>query len=132
MAQENPYAAIVDTMKSVNRGMRRSPWAFGLVVSKSPLVIRYGDQTLSGEDLRVNYHLVPGHREHTTLRGVTGGLDASVDCPEGSITHIDVHGGTVEAEGVFGGVLEAGDRVAMLCSEDQQVFVVLCKVVDAW
>lgn len=132
MQQDNPYASILNTVRGVNRRMHRAAWGLGIVTSKNPLVIKYGDHDLSGKDLLVNYHLVPGHKEKTTLQNISGTLGASVDCEHGSITKIDVSSGTLESTGIFGGVLEAGDHVAMLCAEDQQTFIVLCKVVDAW
>lgn len=132
MLLEDPYAGILNTVRGVNKRMARAAWGLGVVTSKSPLKIRYCDHELAGGDLRVNYHLVPGHKEKTTLRNVSGTLGALVDCEHGSITKMDVSSGTLESAGVFGGVLEVGDQVAMLCSEDQQTYIVLCKVVSPW
>lgn len=130
--QSNPYSDILRVMNSTYDKRRRAGWAIGLVTSTDPLIIKYADNDLTGSDLLVNYHLVPGHREQTTIQNTAGTLNGSVDCTVGSITKMSVSSGAISGRGIFGGVLEAGDHVAMLCAEDQQTFIVLCKVVDAW
>lgn len=128
--QENPFSAILSTMRKDTKERKSSAWVLGRVLSVSPLQIAYNGLTLSGANLLVNHQLCT-HARAVTLSNISGKLDASTDCSLGSITAINATGGTLQAAGLFGGVLAAGDQVAMLKSEDSQLFIVLCKVVNA-
>lgn len=128
--QENPYSAILGTMRKDSNERKSSAWVLGRVLSVSPLQIAYNGLTLSGANLLVNHQLCI-HTRAVSLSDVSGNLDASTDCSLGSITALSATNGTLQAAGLFGGVLTAGDQVAMLKSEDSQLFIVLCKVVNA-
>lgn len=128
--EENPYSGILGVIRRDADDRRCAAWRLGVVVSVAPLSVKTGGQVLFGGELLVNYQL-RANTEPVKLSEAKGAFTASTDCSEGSITTIDVTDGTLEAVGLFGGVLVSGDQVAMLQSEDQQQFVVLCKVVGA-
>ena len=131
--EENPYSGILNVMRRDAEQRRpKSGWLLGVVQSAAPLAIFCGgmQDPLTGADLRVNYQL-RGNAERVTLQEAKGSLTGTVDCEKGSITGMEVSSGTLEAAGLFGGVLAPGDLVALLPSEDGQEFLVLCKVVNA-
>ena len=105
--QDNPYSAMLNVIRS-DADERSSPaWCLGVVTSVAPLTVQTGGILLSGNDLLVNYQLR---------------ANAEV---------VSFSGGTLTAQGLFGGVLTVGDQVAMLRSADADTFIVLCKVVGA-
>ncbi len=128
--QDNPYSAMLNVIRS-DADERSSPaWCLGVVTSVAPLTVQTGGILLSGNDLLVNYQL-RANAEVVSFSEVSGTLPGSVDCDKGSMTALTVSGGTLTAQGLFGGVLTVGDQVAMLRSADADTFIVLCKVVGA-
>jgi len=117
------------------------PWALGKVISVTPLAIELGGHKLTGNDLLVNYQIIENEEDVTLheidaeFTDITGNLSETTD----NITvekdyqwlagNLQTHG-TLQAAGIFGGVLFPGDQVVLLRSEDGQLFVVLCKVVN--
>lgn len=128
--QDNPYSAILNTIRKDTNEQSTASWCLGIVKSVVPLVITTGGIDLYGKDLKVNRQLLP-NPEQVQLSGLTGALSATTDCATGAMTQLNVSSGTLLASGLFGGVLVPGDQVALLQSPDGQSFVVLCKVVNA-
>lgn len=95
--QENPFSAILGTMRKDTDEHKSSAWVLGRVQSVSPLQIAYNGLTLAGANLLVN-HQLRTHAQAVTLSDVSGRLDASTDCSLGSITVVNAAGGTLQAE----------------------------------
>lgn len=126
--QDNPYSMILNTFRQDTDARGSPAWCLGVVVTVAPLTVQTGGIILSGTDLLVNYQL-RANTEAVALSEVSGTLVGSVDCEKGSITALTATGGTLAAQGLFGGVIAPGDRVVMLRDADAQQFIVLCKVV---
>lgn len=106
----------------------------GHVASVAPLVVETGDISISREDMKINQYLLKGHKRRyslteTTATGITenrsGGSFAesfsshnhdmnTIGIPDGEYTTLDD--------------FYVGETVLMLCSEDQQTFVLVCKL----
>lgn len=123
--EDNPYVKMAEGMK--NAGRTRQLLRMGIVTSTAPLVIQSGGIPLSGNDLYVNRMLL-GYGEKVSLQDVNGTLNATCDCEQGSIQKLTVAGGVLSAGINHPLSLAVGDTVALL-SEDDQTYVVLCKVV---
>ena len=117
--EENPYAGILEVVRTDADARSASPWVIGTVAATAPLTVMLGGIPLSGA---VNPQLLP-HEETAALSELKGSLEGS---PAVSVTN-----GSLEAKALLGGVLVPGDRVAMLASADGQQYVVICKVVSA-
>jgi len=113
--------------EGVKGGKAKQMLRIGTVTSAAPLVIQAGGIPLSGSDLYVNRALL-GHEEKVSLLDVTGTLDATCDCQQGSMKKLEATGGMLSTGISHPVSLAPGDTVALL-SEDDQTFIVLCKVV---
>ncbi len=122
MMEENPYAGILEVVRTDADARSASPWVIGTVAATAPLTVMLGGIPLSGADLLVNPQLLP-HEETAALSELKGSLEGS---PAVSVTN-----GSLGGKSLLGGVLVPGDRVAMLASADGQQYVVICKVVSA-
>lgn len=106
------------------------PMRTGVVVSVSPLVVSTGGITLSGSDLLVNADLLPRTRQ-VQLTEPEGTIEAMATGAASGTLILDLEEAGVLCTAVEqDGALAVGDRVVLL-SEDNNVFVVLCKVVSA-
>lgn len=133
--QDNPYAKFKETLD--RSGSARPQWRTGTVLSVAPLAVDLGGIRLSGGDLLVNAGLLP--RSYPVSVAKTGetmtGVSGSFSDEEGGHTlssgELSAQGGTlagVLTEGA--GALLPGDRVVLL-TQDDQTFILLCKVVAA-
>lgn len=120
MMEDNPFAGILDVVRTDADERSMSPWAIGTVAAVAPLTVMLGNLPLTGADLLVNPQLLP-HEETAALSELKGSLEGS---PAVSVT-----GGSLEGKALLGGVLAPGDLVAMLASADGQQYAVICKVV---
>lgn len=127
--EENPYSALLQTIREDSDHRAGEPWLLGRVKSAVPLVVEYGGQEYWGQELLVNPQLLP-NQEPVLLEGPAGRLTATADCGAGQLGALEVTGGSLRASGLFGGILAPGDQVALLPSRDCQSFVVVCKVVS--
>lgn len=137
--QDNPYAALAGAMRQAGREGRPAVYRFGTVTALVPLTVQAGDLLLTGGDLLVNAGLLPRTRPVTlngtaALSDLTGSLTGTDN--EGSVDLIVTAGGLSGNGTVTGtlaeqaGSLTVGDRVVLLTADDQ-LHVVLCKVVEA-
>lgn len=61
--QDNPYSSIINLWRKDGGERAVSPWRLGRVVSRSPVAVRIGKETLSGAELLVNPRLLRSERE---------------------------------------------------------------------
>ena len=128
--QDNPYMAMLGSIKKQAQAGSFPPVRTGVVVGVAPLAVNTGGITLSGADLLVNADLLPRTRQ-VQLTEPEGTIEATATGAASGTVILDLE----EADALFteteqGDTLAVGDRVALL-SEDNSVFVVVCKVVSA-
>ena len=118
--EDNPYAGILEVVRTDADARSTSPWVIGRVAAVAPLTVMLGNLPLTGADLLVNPQLL-AHEETAALSELKGNLEGS---PAVSVT-----GGSLVGKALLGGVLAPGDLVAMLAGADGQQYAVLCKLV---
>ncbi len=155
----NPYAAMVALIReqasdtnpagdSAKAGLGAAPvrMRLGQVVSTVPLKVKVAGLTQPTEALKINERLVKGAKWKTRTTspssdygGLTGPISGPVSHPPGMGALVEFTGGQVHVEETV--IDEAaveqleldlaeGDTVLLL-TEDDQVFYILMKVVDA-
>ena len=128
--QDNPYMAMLNGIKKQAQAGTFPPVRTGVVVSVSPLAVNTGGITLSGADLLVNADLLPRTRS-VKLTEPSGTIKGDATGAANGALTVEFQ----EAEAIFteteqNGALAVGNRVVLL-TEDNNVFVVVCKVVSA-
>ena len=114
--QDNPYNTLIEMMQ----GGKVEPAIFmlGEVVSLSPFRVKIetpsGSLELDSDDLLINDFLNGGQERKYNLSDVT--LAGTSSTGSATLT-------------TSGGYLKKGDKVALLPSEDKQLYILLCKVV---
>ena len=86
--EENPYAGILEVVRTDADARSASPWVIGTVAATAPLTVMLGGIPLSGADLLVNPQLLP-HEETAALSELTGSLEGSPAAV--SSPHLDVY-----------------------------------------
>lgn len=120
----------------------------GIVTQRVPLKIKVAGVEQPTEVLKINERLIKGDKQtvcltgsDSTYSGVTGSLSGPVSCPGGfgNPKLSTVTGGTLKSTGTkmekvtleqLEIDLQVGDQVLLL-TEDDQIFFILMKVVDA-
>ena len=102
----DPFLGINEHIRAQARGLQAPCHAVGKVVSAAPLRIRAEGLDLSGEDLRMAWHLTD--EWHEQLCDVLGGYPKPV----------------------LPSALKAGDTVLLMPSEDRQIYYILDKFVE--
>lgn len=157
--EANPYAGLVALMRgqgldanpagdSVQAGLGAAParMRLGQVVSVEPLKVKAAGLTQPTEVLKINERLVKGAKWKTKTTSpnsdynrLTGPIEGPVNTPHGLGSLIEFTDGQVHSEDTTIDEatveqleldLETGDTVLLL-TEDDQVFYILMKVVDA-
>ena len=134
--KEDPFSGLYKTMREAGQEAIPSGNArllHGTVLSVAPLKIDVAGTMQEAERFYISDRLVSGHAEKVTVSGsaVSGALDISASCPNGSHSSMTISGGTVALNAVAtqdGPVLKAGDEVLLLTADDQ-IFYILDKVV---
>ena len=88
MMEENPYAGILEVVRTDADARSASPWVIGTVAATAPLTVMLGSIPLSGADLLVNPQLLP-HEETAALSELKGSLEGS---PAVSVTNGSLRG----------------------------------------
>ncbi|WRS27211.1 DUF2577 family protein [Oscillospiraceae bacterium MB08-C2-2] len=116
--QDNPYSTLLGVIRTDSDERKTSSWRLGVIASISPLLVRLGGHLLSGADLRINPSLLGGSRaiSISNASSTLGGESVS---------------GELAGTAHWSGMLEPGDQVILLPSDDGQQFIILCKVVNA-
>ena len=128
--QDNPYMAMLAGIKQQVQAGSFPPMRTGVVVSASPLAVNTGGITLSGADLLVSADLLPRTRQ-VKLIEPSGTIEGKASGAANGTLSIELQ----TADAIYtaeeqNGALAIGDRVALL-TEDNNTFVVMCKVVGA-
>lgn len=120
--QDNPYLNLLEIMQNQSRETPKS-FIIGNVLSADPLSIKVAENIiLDKEDMLINDFLLAKYNRKIKIKGTS--VNGSVS-PEGTLTSFDMAEGEVETLEDY---LKAGDKVILLLSEDQQQFILLCKV----
>lgn len=143
MPDGNPYArmaALMHDEAGQTSTARSAILRLGTVVQQKPLEVTTAGVRLPVEALRINERLAKGAKWKTKLTAPVDVLDDPARLPAGAFTRVkDVMGSTVYNDEVSIDQaeqeqleidLETGDTVLLL-TEDDQVFYILMKVVDA-
>lgn len=157
----NPYARIVQVIRGETAdqtataetpltGLGAAParMRLGVVASKVPISVNVAGIIIPAACLRINEQLVKGHQEKVRLTsqdssysGLTGWLSGPISCPGGlgspnlsTVTDGTLHSNETAVENAVMEQLElnlsVGDQVLLL-TEDDQLFLILCRVVNA-
>ena len=147
---ENPIASIVNAMQTEGARFNPPSLCVGKVIQPEPLQIQVGDLMLDREDLLVSDILLNSYSRNIQLAtkgtsSISGTLSSSTESASGgsgdSSFASHSHGinasatldGTVnlEVEGAitFKTYLKKDDLIALMPTEDSQIYVALCKVV---
>lgn len=135
--KEDPFSGLYRKMREAGQEAIPSGNArllHGTVLSVAPLKIDVAGTTQEADRFYISHRLVAGHAEKLTVSGsaVSGALDISASCSNGSHSSMTISGGTVALNAVAtqdGPVLKAGDEVLLLTADDQ-TFYILDKVVS--
>lgn len=104
-----------------NKGNSSSSLMLGEVISPNPLTIRVGEIQLSSSDLLVADDLISGYKRTVKIPTTL----ASGSTSQGSISSISIP----DAEITFTNGLSAGDVLAVYPINDNQLYVILSRVV---
>lgn len=120
--QDNPYLNLLEIMQNQSKEIPKS-FVIGSVLSAEPLNIKVAENIiLDREDMLINDFLLAKYNRKIRVKG--NGINEGVS-PEVSLTASDMTDVEVET---LEDSLKAGDKVILLLSEDQQQFILLCKV----
>ncbi|WP_312611377.1 DUF2577 family protein [Oscillibacter sp.] len=133
----DPFSGLYNLMRTA--GQEDAPTGAarlrrGTVLTVSPLTIDVAGTTQEADRFYISHRLIAGHTEKLTVSGsgVSGALDISASCPMGSHDDMSILRGTVALNAVAtqdGPVLQAGDEVLLLTTDDQ-TFYIIDKVVS--
>lgn len=133
----DPFSGLYNLMRTA--GQEDAPTGAarlrrGTVRTVSPLAIDVAGTTQEADRFYICDRLAAGHAEKLTVSGdrVSGALDISASCPMGSHDSMAILRGTVALNAVAtqdGPVLQAGDEVLLLTTDDQ-TFYIIDKVVS--
>lgn len=131
---DNPFITTIKLMRQNGEVNNPTPFFIGEVTSITPLIIQVGDIQLEREDVLINEILLAGYERKLELY-TTNATGQTVNSSGGSgyaeyashshgISNIAIKDGTYKTLDDF----TKGDKLVLLMSQDQQQFVVLCKV----
>lgn len=123
--EDNPYSTLAGMMGGTpSAGKLR----IATVTSANPLTLDIGGLPVGITELRWNEQLL-SHTQDARISGPNGSLYVSASCPYGSHSSAFVSGGTLsEEQTIIPKPFKRGDAL-LTYSEDDQTFIVLCKVV---
>lgn len=132
--KDNPYNNFLGIMREQGEMNNPVPFLIGEVKTANPLTVAIGDIVLERKDLKINSFLLKGYQRRwnlatTTATGVTGersggGGDASFASHSHDQHTLGVPDGTFTTLDDFA----AGDEVLILMSQDQQQYILVCKL----
>lgn len=149
--RESGEQTIMGESKPAGLGANPCKMRLGIVTQKKPLEISVAGIRQPTEVLKINERLTDGAKWKVQIRSpdsdynsLTGSLAGPVSCSAGTVTHTVTSGKLHSEETVIGkdtpaGMatteqleidLEVDDRVLLL-TEDDQIFYIIMKVVDA-
>lgn len=120
--QDNPYLNLLEIMQNQSKEIPKS-FVIGSVLSAEPLSIKVAENIiLDREDMLINDFLLAKYNRKIKVKGnsINGDVSPEVNLVACDMTDVEVE--TLEDS------LKTGDKVILLLSEDQQQFILLCKV----
>lgn len=106
--KDDPYLSFIAMMREQGNKDNPVPFLVGKVISASPLLIQAGSIQLEREDLLINEMILSGYKRNVNIK------------PEAS----SEYKAEIETKDDF----KVNDQVILLMSQDQQQFVLICKV----
>lgn len=124
--EDNPFTTLLETMRGEAKGQIPTAYRLGKVVNASPLKVSASGILLSGDDLLINAGI--GERtEALAMSELSGELNGTL---HGESVNLDIAGGHLSAAAKVKTSLAEDDTVLLISLEDNQKFIVLCKVVS--
>lgn len=117
----NPYADMIKMIKKHGAAYNPPAIALGEVISSKPLTVTIGDLQLTEEDIYIADSLLNNYKRKIKLPTTEATGTTSKD----SIETIGIESAEID----FTDGIEAGDTVAVMATEDRQMYIILCKVV---
>lgn len=112
--QDNPYLNLLQIMQNQSPTISEN-FVIGVVVNSNPLSVKVADNiVLDKDDMLINESLL-SKSNNASGNVLSQGNLSSFEMPSGKIEALDES-------------IRAGDKVVLLLSQDQQQFVLLCKV----
>lgn len=102
---DNPYARLVTIMRAEGSENNPTTYIVGSVTNTSPLRIKVDQIQLDKSDLLINDMLLKGYKRNVIINNTLQTIEIADD------------------------YLNAGDKVLLLPSDDNQQFIVVCKLV---
>jgi len=116
----DPYSNIITTMQTQGAKLNPPTLTIGTVISIKPLTISTGDLQLNKNNILISERLIDYHQNISIDCSASG----AVSCG-GQIQSIQID----KQEMTFWCVLKEGDLLALYPIQDEQIYVVLEKVV---
>lgn len=132
--EDNPYMDFIGIMRREGAANNPVPYMIGTVVSVSPLMVQVGEVKISRKDMKINTFLLTGYKRRLNLAttGATGQTQETGG--GGGYEAFSSHSHAQQTIGVPDGTFTTlddffiGDEVLLLVSNDQQQFILLCKL----
>lgn len=120
--QDNPYLNLLEIMQNQSKETPKS-FVVGDILSSEPLSIKVAENIiLDREDMLINDFLLAKYSRKIKFKenSVNGSIPLEKSLASSDMTEREIE--TLEDS------LKDGDKVVLLLSEDQQQFILLCKV----
>ncbi|MDU6361341.1 MAG: DUF2577 domain-containing protein [Clostridiales bacterium] len=135
---KNPYTGLLNIIQEQGKKYSIPAICIGKVVNTQPLQVKTGELILEQDELLVSDLLLSGYKRHAEIVS-SGELTSSTQATSGGTGEASfaTHNHKISAsynlsgraEVVFESNLKNGDLVALLATENRQMYIVLCKVV---
>lgn len=121
---KDPYVKILEHMQTQGAKLNPPSITIGIVMSEEsePLTINVGDLPLTKENFLIADYLLKDYKRKISMPSTS----ATGSTTNGSITSIAIP----DAEITFTDGLKKDDKVACLATSNEQIYIVLCKVVS--
>lgn len=120
---DNPFHNLLAAMES--SGSPAQGLVLGTVTSSAPLKVLVGGNTQERADLMCNAGLVDGEETEVVTRLTGAGSIAGSTSSISGVADFTLSGKLARRD-----VIKRGDRLLLLPIEDNQRYIILCKVVD--
>lgn len=127
----DPYSKLIQQMKEQGQSVNPPSIQVGQVISVSPLTIRIGDLQIDKSNILVADYLLSGYSRKTSLNHIVSGNTENTEITDHGnhrhrVNNLSVSSGTT----TFTDTLKNNDRLAILSTEDKQLYIVLARVVS--
>ena len=124
--EDNPYVKFLGAMRDEARGQMPEVYRFGTVESVAPLTISTSGILLSKDDLLINAGITE-RTETISMSETSGDLAGTIN---GNSSTFYISGGNMSTTASIELSLTKGDNVLLIPIDDNQKFIILCKVVS--